>query len=172
MSSELLVRNSFKLLLFKPNRRNKLGFGFSKRSNERELNCSNYYCYLFIWLKSPVISAKKRNGRYSLDQKDCWHWGKMFSFQKLQNKCSKVFVIKFRINRHVSQVNKVLFTQKFSNKTIYFTVLFSNQLHNNFHFHEVFSQNIFKNFIKKIKILNVWLLKCPAYNVTSNQYIY
>ena len=167
-----MVRNSFKLLLFQHNLRKKLGFGFSKRSNGRELNCSNYYRYLFIWLKSLAISAKKRNGRYSLDQKDCWHWGKKFSFKKLQKKCSTVFVIKLRINRHIRQINKLLFTHKFSNRTICFTVLFSNQMHNNFHFHEVFSQNLFKTFIKKIKILKVRLLKCSAYNVTSNQHIY
>ena len=167
-----MVRNSFKLLLFQHNLRKKLGFGFSKRSNGRELNCSNYYRYLFIWLKSLAISAKKRNGRYSLDQKDCWHWGKKFSFKKLQKKSSTVFVIKFRINRHVRQVNKLLFTHKFSNRTICFTVLFSNQMHNKFHFHEVFSQNLFQTFIKKIKILKVRLLKCSAYNVTSNQHIY
>ena len=168
----MFLRKSFRFLLFEPNLRIKLGFGLQKSFNERELNYSNYCRYFFIWLKSIAISAEKRNGRYSLDQKDFWHWGKKFSFKKLKKKCSKVFVIKIQINRHISQVDKLFVTQNFSNITICFIILLSNQMHNNFHFHEIFSQNNFKTFIEKIRIFNFRLLKCKTYIVTFNQYIY
>ena len=68
--------------------------------------------------------------------------------------------MKVQTNIHVSQVHKLFLTRKFSNRTIYFAVLVFTQIRDNFHFHEVFSQNSLKTFIEKIKRLNDRLLKC------------
>ena len=58
---------------------------------------------------------------------------------KIQTKC------------RVSQVDRAFFTQSFRNRRTGFASLVFSQIHNNFHFHEVFSQNSFKTFNEKIK---------------------
>ena len=70
------------------------------------------------------------------------------SFKKLKKNCSRVFFMKLQTNSHVSIVSLLFLTQEFSNTTIRLAVLVFNQIHNNFHFHEVFSQ---KNLSKKLK---------------------
>ena len=77
--------------------------------------------------------------------------------------------MKVQTNIHVSQVRKLLLTQKFSNRTIYFAVSVFTQIRNNFHFHKVFSQNSLKNFIKKIKSLNGRLLKYKRAPLTKKK---
>ena len=80
--------------------------------------------------------------------------------------------MKLETDSHVNQVGKLFFTQKFRKRTFYFAVLVLNQIHNNFHFHEAFSQNSFKTFIEKIKRLKGWLLKWKKYSVTCNQHVF
>ena len=70
------------------------------------------------------------------------------SFKKLKKTCPRVFFMKLQTNSHVNIVSLLFFTQEFSNTTICLAVLVLNQIHNNFHFHEVFSQN---NLSKKLK---------------------
>ena len=161
---DLLVRTSFKLLIFKPYLRTKLGIDFSKFSNERELSYYTDCRYFYILLKSIGIYAIKRNGRYIFYQKDCWHWEKKSSqlkrlqqipFKKLKKECPRDFFIKTKKSFNVSQACHLFFTQKFSNRKICFAVFVFNQIHNNFNFEELSSRNSFKTFIEKIKILQV-----------------
>ena len=64
----MLVRASFKLLVFKINRCKELGINLSKSSNGKELSNSTYFSYFFILFKSIAIYAIKRNRK---NQKDC-----------------------------------------------------------------------------------------------------
>ena len=154
------MRTSFKFLAFKTNLGNKLGSDFLKKSNKRELSVFTCYRYFFVLLKSITIYAIKRNVRYTSYQNDCWHWEKksrelkrlqQISFQKLKKKCSRVFFMKIQTNCRVSQVDRAFFTQNFRNRRTGFVSLVFNQIHNNFYFHAVFSQNSFKTFNEKIK---------------------
>ena len=61
--------------------------------------------------------------------------------------------MKIETNSHVNQVGTVFFIQNFSKRKIEFPSLVFNQIHNNFHFHEVFYQKSLKTFIKKTKSL-------------------
>ena len=77
--------------------------------------------------------------------------------------------MKIQTNCCVSQVGIAFFTQNFSNRRTGFASLVFNQIHNNFHFYEVFSQNSFKTFIEKIKRLKSQLPKCKKYSSMCNQ---
>ena len=59
--------------------------------------------------------------------------------------------MKIQTNCRVSQVDRAFFTQNFRNRRTGLVSLVFNQIHNNFHFHAVFSQNSFKTFNEKIK---------------------
>ena len=74
-------------------------------------------------------------------------------------------------NSHVNEVGVVFFTEDFSNKKICFASLIFNQIHNTFHFHEVFSQNSFKTFMEKINKLKGWLGKCKKYSGMCTQHV-
>ena len=174
------MRNSFKFLAFKTNLGKKLRRHFLKKSNERELSIFTYYRYFFLFLISITIYATKRNGRYRSYQNDCWHWEKKsrelkrlqkISSQELKKKCSRVFFMKTQINSHLSQVGRAFFTQNFRNRRTPLASVVFNQMHNNFHFHEVFSQNSFKTFIEKIKRLKGQLPKSKKYSGMCNQHV-
>ena len=113
-------------------------------------------------------------------QKDCWHWEKksrelkrlpQISFQKFKKKYSRVFFMKIQTKCRVSQVGRAFSTQNISKRRTGFASLLFNQIHNNFHFHEVFSQNSFKTFIEKIKRLKGQLPKCKKYSGMCNQHV-
>ena len=174
------MRTSFKFLAFKAKLGNKLGSDFLKKSNERELSVFTHYRYFFVLLKSITVYAIKRNGRYRSYQNDCWHWEKksrelkrlqQISFQKLKKKCSRVFFMKIQTNCRVNQVGWAFFTQHFRNRRTGLGSMVFNQMHNNFHFHEVFSQNSFKIFIEKIKRLKCKLPKCKKFSGMCYQHV-
>ena len=79
--------------------------------------------------------------------------------------------MKIQTNCRVSQVDRAFFTQSFRNRRTGFASLVFSQIHNNFHFHEVFSQNSFKTFIEKIKRLKGQLPKCKKYSGMCNQHV-
>ena len=155
---------SFKLLLLKPNLRNKVGNDFSRNFNEKELSYSTDYCYFHILLKTIATYATWRNGRYLFYQKDCWDWEKrssqlkrlqQISFRTLRKNCSREFFAKIQTNSHVSQAGKLLCTQKPTNRKICFAVFVLNQIHSNFNFEELSSLNSCKTTIQKIEIFKV-----------------
>ena len=53
--------------------------------------------------------------------------------------------MKIQRNCRVSQVDRAFSTQNFCKRRTGFASLVFNQIHNNFHFHEVFSQNSLKD---------------------------
>ena len=73
----------------------------------------------------------------------------------LKKNCSRDFFIKIQTNSHVSQAGKLFCTQKFTNRNICFAVFDFSQIRINLNFEELCSQNSFKNFIGKIKVLKV-----------------
>ena len=85
---------------------------------------------------------------------------------------SGVFFMKIERNSHVSQGDRVYFTQSFSNRKISSPSLISDQIHNNFHFHEVSSENNLKTFLGKNKRLKGRLPKCKKYSGRCNQHVY
>ena len=153
------MRTSFNVLVFKANLVKELQIKFSKTSNEKESSNFTYYSYFFILFESIAIYAIKGNRRY---QKDCEHWEKKSrelkrlqktSFPEPKKKCSTVFFMKIERNSYVRQGDTVYFLQSFSKRKICSPSLVCNQTHNNFHVHEVPSQNNFKTFIRKNKRL-------------------
>ena len=60
--------------------------------------------------------------------------------------------MKMETNSHVSQGDTAYLTESFRNRKICSPSLVSNQICNNFHFHEVYSQNNLKTFFGKNKI--------------------
>ena len=60
--------------------------------------------------------------------------------------------MKIETNSHASQGDRAYLTESFSNRKICSPSLVSNQIHNNFHFQEVYSQNSLKAFFRKNKI--------------------
>ena len=80
--------------------------------------------------------------------------------------------MKIQTNCRVSQVGRAFFTQNFSHRRTGFASLVFSQIHNNFHFLKVFSQNSFKNFIEKIKRLKVQLPKCEKYSDMCNKHVF
>ena len=90
---------------------------------------------------------------------------------KPKNKCSIYFFMKIETNSHVNQGDTVYFTQSFSNRKICCPSLVSNQIHNNFYFHEVSLQNDFKICIWKNKRLKGRLPKCKKYSGMCNQHV-
>ena len=90
---------------------------------------------------------------------------------KPKNKCSIYFFMKIETNSHVNQGDTVYFTQSFSNRKICCPSLVSNQIHNNFYFHEVSLQNDFKICIWKNKRLKGRLPKCKKYSGMFNQHV-
>ena len=79
--------------------------------------------------------------------------------------------MKIETNSDVNEVAEVFFTQDFSNKKICFASLIFNQIHNKFHFHEVFSQNSLKTFIEKFNRLKGRLGKFKKYSGVCNQHV-
>ena len=163
--------------IFRTNWGKELGINFTKSSKEEKQGNSVYYSYFFILFKAITKYAIRRYKRYL---KDFWHWEKMSrelkrlqqpSFQKPKRKCSRVFFMKIETNNHVNEVGVVFFTQDFSNRKIYFVSLIFNQIQNNFHFQEVFSQNSFKTFIEKINRLKGQLGKCKNYGGACSQQV-
>ena len=73
----------------------------------------------------------------------------------LKKNCSRDFFIKIQTNSHVSQAGKLFCTQKFTNRNTCFAVFDFSQIRINLNFEELCSQNSFKNFIGKIKVLKV-----------------
>lgn len=61
------------------------------------------------------------------------------SLKKIEKKCSRVSFIKIQTNSHASQVGRLFFTQKFSNRKIFFAAFVFNQIRNNFYFEELSS---------------------------------
>ena len=138
----------------------------------------SYYSRLLILFISMATYTIKRNRR---DQKDCCHWEK--KGQGNWNDCNKIhsktlkrsvresFLMKIQTNSHTSQVGTVVFRQKFSKRKMGSARLVFNQIHHNFYFHKVYSQNSLKNFIQKIKGLKYRLRKCKKYSGMCNQHV-
>ena len=93
-------------------------------------------------------------------------------FQKPKKKCSRAFFTKLEKKSHVSQGDRGYFTKSFSNRKICSPSLISDEIHNNFHFDEVSSQNNLQTFIGKIKKLKGRLPKCKKYSGRCNQHVY
>ena len=171
------MKTTFNVLVFKANLVKELQIKFSKTSNEKESSNFTSYSYFFILFQSIAIYAIKGNRRY---QKDCWHWEKKSrelkrlqktSFQKHKKNCSTVFFMKIEPNSFVRQGDTVYFTQSFSKRKVCSPSLVSNQTHNNFHVHEVSSQNNFKTFIWKNKRLKGRLPTSKKNSGIVNQYV-
>ena len=79
--------------------------------------------------------------------------------------------MKIQTNGRVSQIGKAFFKQNFRNRRTGFANLVFNEIHNNFHFHEVFSQNSLRSFNEKVKTLKVQLAKCKKYSGMCNRHV-
>ena len=80
--------------------------------------------------------------------------------------------MKIETNSHVSQGYRAYFTQGSWNRKICSPCSISDQIHNNFHLHEVSAINNLKTFVGKNKRLKGRLSKCKKYCGRCNQHTY